>query len=110
MLGLLDDVRANYFQLGAVWTSNETIPSGPGDAALVGSLLLANSTMETYHQHRHQPPVLDQQRAAGSALCEQQALVNHTLWAAPDPIRGSQGGCQPGTSRASWQQSGFECC
>lgn len=50
MLGLLDDVRANYFQLGAVWTSNGTIPSSPGDAALVGSLLLANSTMETYHQ------------------------------------------------------------
>lgn len=50
MLGLVGDVRANYFQVGAVWTRDGSIPSSPTDPQLVGSLLLANSTMETYHQ------------------------------------------------------------
>lgn len=50
MLGLVGDVRSNYFQVGAVWTRDGSIPSGPTDPELVGSLLLANSTMETYHQ------------------------------------------------------------
>lgn len=50
MLGLVGDVRSNYFQVGAVWTKDGSIPSGPTDAELIGSLLLANSTMETYHQ------------------------------------------------------------
>ncbi|SHM27806.1 hypothetical protein [Roseibium suaedae] len=45
------DVRANYFQLGAVWTKDGSLPSSPGDTGQqIGSLLLANSTMETYHQ------------------------------------------------------------
>lgn len=50
MLALTGDVRANYFQVGAVWTRDGSIPSSPTDPELVGSLLLANSTMETYHQ------------------------------------------------------------
>lgn len=50
MLGLVGDVRSNYFQVGAIWTRDGSIPSGPTDPELVGSLLLANSTMETYHQ------------------------------------------------------------
>jgi hypothetical protein len=50
VLALLGDVRANYFQLGAVWTRNGTIPSSGTDPNLVGSLLLSNATMETYHQ------------------------------------------------------------
>ena len=50
MLGLVGDVRANYTQVGAVWTSDGSIPSGPTAPALRGSLLLANTTMETYHQ------------------------------------------------------------
>ncbi len=50
MLTLVSDVRANYFQVGAIWTRDGTIPSSPTDPNLVGSLLLANSTMETYHQ------------------------------------------------------------
>lgn len=50
MLTLVDDVRANYFQVGAVWTKDGSIPSSPTDSELIGSLLLANSTMETYHQ------------------------------------------------------------
>lgn len=51
MLGLVKDVRANYFQLGAVWTKDGSIPSSGTAAQLAGSLLLANSTMETYHQN-----------------------------------------------------------
>ena len=50
MLGLTGDVRSNYFQVGAVWTKDGSIPSSPTDSELIGSLLLANSTMETYHQ------------------------------------------------------------
>jgi hypothetical protein len=50
MLGLAGDVRSNYFQVGAVWTRDGSIPSSPTDSQIVGSLLLANSTMETYHQ------------------------------------------------------------
>ncbi|KQU80990.1 MULTISPECIES: hypothetical protein [unclassified Rhizobacter] len=50
MLGLVGDVRGNYTQIGAVWTSDGSIPSGPTSPALRGSLLLANTTMETYHQ------------------------------------------------------------
>ncbi|HBF30268.1 hypothetical protein [Rhizobium sp.] len=45
------DVRSNYVQVGGVWTSNGSIPSNASDnVAQVGSLLLANATMETYHQ------------------------------------------------------------
>lgn len=43
------DVRANYIQIGALWTQKGQIP--PDDwKAQRGSLELANSTMETYHQ------------------------------------------------------------
>lgn len=45
------DVRSNYIQIGSVWTRNGSIPTKPTDnAQQVGSLLLANTTMETYHQ------------------------------------------------------------
>lgn len=50
MLAMVGDVRANYFQVGAVWTSDGSIPPTPTDPKLRGSLLLANTTMETYHQ------------------------------------------------------------
>ncbi|MDQ3287608.1 MAG: hypothetical protein M3Q42_04980 [Pseudomonadota bacterium] len=50
MLAMTGDVRANYFQVGSVWSRNGSIPSSPTDQDLIGSLLLANSTMETYHQ------------------------------------------------------------
>ena len=51
LLGKLQDVRKNYFQVGAVWTQNGSIPTKPDDRALQkGSTLLANATMETYHQ------------------------------------------------------------
>lgn len=50
MLAMVGDVRANYFQVGAVWTSDGSIPPTPTDPKLRGSLLLANATMETYHQ------------------------------------------------------------
>jgi hypothetical protein len=50
-LSKLGDVRSNYFQGGAVWTRNGSIPTSGNDTAQqVGSLLLANATMETYHQ------------------------------------------------------------
>lgn len=54
------DIRANYVQIGSVWTSNGIIPESPlpdqtnSDVALlapqVGSSRLANTTMETYFQ------------------------------------------------------------
>lgn len=50
MLGLVQDVRANYFQVGAVWSKDGSIPASGSDPALAGSVLLANTTMETYHQ------------------------------------------------------------
>jgi hypothetical protein len=50
MLALAQDVRANYFQLGAVWSKDGSIPASGTDPDLAGSVLLANSTMETYHQ------------------------------------------------------------
>ncbi len=48
-----DDVRRNYFLVGAVWTQHGNIPtysSGGPAFKQIGSLSLANSTMETYHQ------------------------------------------------------------
>lgn len=50
MLGAVGDVRANYFQVGAIWTFDGSIPANGGSTALRGSLALANATMETYHQ------------------------------------------------------------
>ncbi|MEB2847016.1 hypothetical protein GAO09_16140 [Rhizobiales bacterium RZME27] len=45
------DVRSNYIQIGSVWTRNGSIPAEPTDKSQqVGSLFLANTTMETYHQ------------------------------------------------------------
>ncbi|MFQ5938921.1 MAG: hypothetical protein ACE5KL_02490 [Alphaproteobacteria bacterium] len=44
------DVRANYIQIGALWTQHGQIPPNP-NAKQIGSLDLANSTMETYHQN-----------------------------------------------------------
>jgi hypothetical protein len=45
------DVRANYTQIGAVWTNDGSVPNSPTDTSHQrGSLLLSNSTMETYHQ------------------------------------------------------------
>lgn len=42
-----NDVRANYILIGALWTQHGQIPP---DGTQIGSLELANSTMETYHQ------------------------------------------------------------
>jgi hypothetical protein len=50
LLALNKDVRSNYLQIGAIWTSDGSIPSSGTDSKLAGSKLLANSTMETYHQ------------------------------------------------------------
>ncbi len=51
MLSVLGDRRQNYFQVGAVWTRNGSVPANGNDTAQqVGSVLLANATMETYHQ------------------------------------------------------------
>lgn len=53
VLGLLapGDVRANYILIGALWTQLGHIPPKPNTQK--GSLLLTNSTMETYHQDLH---------------------------------------------------------
>jgi hypothetical protein len=50
LLGLAQDVRSNYLQIGAIWTSDGSIPPNGTDPKLAGSKLLANSTMETYRQ------------------------------------------------------------
>ncbi|MGG7517288.1 hypothetical protein ACQ3G6_05300 [Allorhizobium undicola] len=45
------DARSNYIQIGSVWTQDGSIPTSPTDTGKqIGSLLLANATMETYHQ------------------------------------------------------------
>jgi hypothetical protein len=44
------DVRRNYVLVGAVWTSDGSIPDSGSTTAMRGSLELANTTMETYHQ------------------------------------------------------------
>jgi hypothetical protein len=45
------DLRGKYFLVGAVWTQNGSIPATATDTAQqTGSKLLANATMETYHQ------------------------------------------------------------
>ncbi|MGF1461841.1 MAG: hypothetical protein ACFB2Z_01475 [Maricaulaceae bacterium] len=50
--GLLDDadVRRNYFLLGAVWTKTGAVPGGLDPVTQIGSLTMANATMETFHQ------------------------------------------------------------
>ncbi len=52
VLGLLapGDVRANYILIGALWTQHGQIPPS---GTQIGSLDLANSTLETYHQNLH---------------------------------------------------------
>lgn len=50
-LAKVGDVRANYFQVGAIWTQHGEIPvSGQPLPPFEGSLNLAKVTMETYHQ------------------------------------------------------------
>jgi len=44
------DVRRNYVLVGALWTADGSIPTDGSSTALRGSLDLANTTMETYHQ------------------------------------------------------------
>ena len=50
-LSAVQDPRANYFQLGGIWSQKGQIPSSGTDDFLRGSLYLANSTMETFHQY-----------------------------------------------------------
>lgn len=56
MLNGLGDVRANYYQLGGIWTAKGELPSGGGDANNRGGLQMANTTMETFHQFTSQNP------------------------------------------------------
>jgi hypothetical protein len=46
------DVRRNYIQTGSIWSSGgpDAIPTSGTDPVLRGTLRLANSTMETFHQ------------------------------------------------------------
>ncbi|MDC0710792.1 hypothetical protein POL68_20110 [Stigmatella sp. ncwal1] len=44
------DVRRNYVLVGALWTADGSIPTDGSSTAMRGSLELANTTMETYHQ------------------------------------------------------------
>ncbi len=56
VLGLMPagDVRKNYGLIGALWT-NGKLPNTPGSTQL-GSLQLANATLETYVQSTSPPP------------------------------------------------------
>lgn len=55
MIGQLggNDVRRNYLLKGSIWTRNGSISESPNKekGELRGSLHLANTTMETYHQN-----------------------------------------------------------
>ena len=44
------DVRANYIQIGGIWSAEGQIPTSGTDSVLRGSLKIANATMETFHQ------------------------------------------------------------
>lgn len=50
-LSSVQDPRANYFQLGGIWSQKGQIPTSGTDDFLRGSLYLANATMETFHQY-----------------------------------------------------------
>jgi len=45
------DLRGNYIQTGGIWTAQGQIPSSGSGSELRGSLYLANTTMETFHQY-----------------------------------------------------------
>lgn len=47
----LKDVRANYLQIGGVWTQKGQIPANGTEDYLRGSLMLANASMETFFQY-----------------------------------------------------------
>jgi hypothetical protein len=85
VLGFLKtgDARKNYFLSGAVWTKNGNIPwfansKKPKDVgpAFVekGSISLANSTMETYHQETYTDPT----KSTGCFLCHSVSTQNAT--------------------------------
>lgn len=85
VLGFLKagDARKNYFLSGAVWTKNGNIPwfansKTPKDVgpAFVekGSISLANSTMETYHQKTYTDPA----QSTGCFLCHSVSTQNAT--------------------------------
>jgi len=47
---LSGDPRANYFVSGATWTQGGRIPVTGDETFITGSTMLANTTMETFHQ------------------------------------------------------------
>ena len=47
---LSTDPRANYFVSGATWTQEGQIPVTGDESFITGSTMLANTTMETFHQ------------------------------------------------------------
>ncbi len=51
LLAGLGDVRAQYYQLGGIWTAAGQLPYNGQDGTLRGGLRLANATMETFHQY-----------------------------------------------------------
>jgi hypothetical protein len=51
MLAGLGDVRANYYQIGGIWTADGQLPTSDSDTNIRGGTRLANSTMETFHQY-----------------------------------------------------------
>lgn len=50
VLSGLSDVRANYYQIGGIWTVDGQLPTSGTDGNIRGGDQLANSTMETFHQ------------------------------------------------------------
>ncbi|MFO1040747.1 MAG: hypothetical protein U0941_03125 [Planctomycetaceae bacterium] len=60
VIGMLgSDIRKNYVHIGSVWTGGQIPPNGgtlPAAAQSIGSVLLSNATMETYHQVIPNPP------------------------------------------------------
>lgn len=52
IMSMLDakDVRRNYLHIGSIWTKNGVIPAPDNAPPIAGSQMLANTTMETYHQ------------------------------------------------------------
>jgi hypothetical protein len=90
------DVRGNYFVSGAVWTQYGNIPNlsnkDPNDSKLkwvepfgafkqIGSISLANSTMETFHQGS----------ATSAIIVEREVGCFGCHYAQPEQVRANQG-------------------
>jgi len=99
VIGMLanGDVRKNYIHIGSVWTGGGVPASPPanplGNQAPIGSVMLSNATMESFHQVTAPPPQqfgmncfsCHQGNALGSAGQSNLSHIWGTMKAVPAP-------------------------